>query len=56
MFSHILKRQFTRPSGFRAFSTPVNFTIKDFADNSWKVNGEVGQTVMFAGVAAGVPF
>ena len=42
MFSQIIKRQFIRPSGFRAFSTPVNFTIKDFGDNSWKVKGEIG--------------
>ena len=53
----MLSKFITRRSliNIRQFSN-VNFTIKDFKDNTWSVSGAPGQTVMKAGMAAGVPF
>ena len=55
MLSQIFRRKLLHPSTARAFSQ-INFTIKDFKDSQWQVKGQPGQTIMSAGVEAGVPF
>ena len=34
----------------------VKFTMSDFQDQSWSVEGDVGENLMRAGIAHGVPF
>ena len=48
-------------AGVKSFSSgnensTIVFTIKDLHDNQWIAKGDIGERVMYAGIAAGVPF